>query len=218
MLNMISVVIPSLPGYEELNDRTVRGFRDTAPDDILEIKLCIGDHPFAVNVNAGLKGANGEIILVSNNDVTPLEGWAEYLHSRALTPGIISMTPRADCGWAFAMTRSTFQDIGYMDEHLINSYDDYDYFIRAALLGYPRLLADRVYLLHEGEHTLSRVWGRNEAQSPVRLSTCRMNREYMLKKWPGLDFDAVAFSHWATHGVEIMREWKNRNLLDNTDA
>jgi GT2 family glycosyltransferase len=128
------------------------------------------------------------------------------------------MTPRADCGWAFAMTRRTFQDIGYMDEHLINSYDDYDYFIRAALLGYPRLLADRFCLLHEGEHTLSRVWGRNEEQSPLRLSTCSNNRDYMLKKWPELNIDAVPLTYWAIHGVEIMREWKRRVASVKTDA
>lgn len=204
----ISIIIPSLPGYENLNDSAIEGFEDTKSLDVeLEILLEEHDAPFGVNVNRGLRKAKGEIIVVSNNDVTPLPCWDSWIISQAEN-GVVSFTPRPDCGWLWGTSREIQESIGEFDEKLVNSYEDYDYFIRAHLLGYPRILADRPYALHQGGFTLNKVW----KDDSVRLKQCFKNREYMQKKWPGLDIDLVPSSYFSSHGVSIMREWERKSL------
>lgn len=202
---MISVIIPSLPGYSKINNQVIDELHGTTEQQI-EIVLVSKDQHFAKNVNEGFLKYKGDIVLVCNNDVIPLQGWAEWLESVA-SKGIVSMTQRADCGWAWGATREIQEKIGLYDENVINSYDDYDYFIRAALAGYNRVLAPMPYMIHEGGHTINSIWGTFEENSIVRQEACLRNKEYMLKKWPGVPINAIPSSHWALNGSRLIQEY-----------
>jgi len=205
---MISVVIPSLPDYDDLNADVIRSFKETGVEDV-EYVLQVGNVPYAINVNAGLRKARGDIVLISNNDVTALQGWDTWLvHACSKKDGIVAMSPRYDCGWAFGGHRDVIDRIGMMDEKLVNSYDDYDYFIRAALLGYRRKKAPKYYLVHEGGHTIDAVWGKFEEQRDDRINQSLRNRDYMLAKWPGIDIDNVPSMRWAICSTAIMQQWE----------
>jgi GT2 family glycosyltransferase len=164
------------------------------------------DQCFAKNVNEGLQKYKGDQVLVLNNDVIPLSGWAEWLMTQSYK-GIVSMTQRADCGWAWGTSRENQEKIGLLDENLVNSYEDYDYFIRASILGLNRILAPMPYMIHEGGHTINSIWGTFEENSSVRQEACLRNKEYMLKKWPGVPINSVPSSHWALNGSRLIQEY-----------
>ena len=205
----ISLIIPSLLGYKELNKKCIDSFNETFKGDSLEVILIEKDQSFAKNVNEGLKKSSGEILLISNNDVTALPGWSEYLITSVTTrhPGFFAFSPNPHCGWMFAMTRAVFEEVGYLDDNLINSYEDYDLFIRGALKGYTRLLADKHYAVHVGGHTLNEVWGHNDEQRPARLQQCHANRNYMIVKWPDVVIDEVPYISWILFGIDKMKAW-----------
>jgi hypothetical protein len=210
---MISVVVPSLSKYDDRNEDLVEQLRETAVGSELEILVQAYDQSFAKNVNEGLAKYSGDVVLVLNNDTTPLPGWSSWLLDNA-DMGIVSMTPRADCGWGFGMSREIQKAVGFLDEEFVNSYEDYDFFIRAACQGWNRVLADKPYFIHEGGLTIDKIWGKHEEQTPTRLRQCKTNREHMLKKWPGLDIDAVACTHWAVWGNKIMMEYGLGKIIE----
>lgn len=203
----ISVVIPSHSSSSDKMDQDcVHGYKDTASREI-EVILSKSPATFAVNVNNGWKKTLGDIILISNNDVTPLPGWDTWLEKSALK-GIVSLSPDPGCGWGFAVSWPLTLKVGMLDEKLVNSYEDYDFFIRAALQGYTRVLPNRPFAIHQGGVTLATIWGNLSEQRPERIQQCLKNREYMTKKWPGLAVDEVPMLHWSSYAVEIMQEWK----------
>lgn len=203
------IVIPSLPGYEEMNKQIFNSLLRMPPTPLaknISIYTMVGDNTFAENVNRGLVDVN-EDVLILNNDVTLLPGWYEWLEENK-HKGILSLTPQVDCGWGFFVPKEILQAVGYLDERLENSYEDYDYFIRAALLGYKRIPSSKVFALHEGGHTINNKWGQLNEQTPRRLEMCKRNRRYMLDKWPDVDIDRVPLESWNVHSVDIMKEWK----------
>lgn len=203
---MIDIVIPSLPGYESTNRKILCSIKDTTQEGDVSVVIVEKEQSFAKNVNEGIRqSSNG--VLVLNNDVILLTGWLSWITENPRV-GIISLTPKPDCGWGFYIPREVIEDVGLLDENLENSFDDYDYFIRAALAGYSRILAPRHYAIHEGGHTINDVWGSMDNPSDIRIATCKKNMDYMKKKWPGIEVNQVPELHWSEHGVQIMREWK----------
>lgn len=207
----VSVVIPVFPLDEEikrLTQRAVQSFQETATD--LEMVVVEGAHPFARNVNTGLAQTSGEIVVVCNNDAVVLPGWKESLLGRVAEAGVgvASFTPRPDCGWCFGVRKDVLEKVGPLDERLVNSYEDYDLFIRCALVGLHRSFADDYFAVHEGGGTLNKVWG--PLQAARRIEQCEANKKYMQQKWPGLDVSGPAGWKWTSQEVEIMREWKRK--------
>lgn len=212
-MSKISVVIPSLLGYEALNQKCVESYREMYKN--VQMVVSEGDNTFAENVNAGVEKAKHDVIAIVNNDTIALPGWGEWA-VEATKHGIASFTPRADCGWGFAVTRQLWEQVGVLDVRLANSYEDYDFFLRAALVGKTRILANKVYVIHQGGMTLDAIWGHNREQRPERIAQCMRNREYMQQKWPRLNIDAVPLNYWAFHGIEIMKEWRITHACANS--
>lgn len=212
---VVSVVIPRLPDrkYDEITRICHDSYCFRKLDAPKIEKIIVSEkQSFAKNVNQGLKQARGDILVISNNDAIAIHGWLVYIKERHEEGGkqLFSMTPRPDCGWCYGITRQTLETVGYLDEGLENSYDDYDYFIRCALNGIPRRLASRFNALHEGGITLRDVYGAWFLQTPERIALASRNREYMIKKWPDLDIDAVPGKWFAAHGVAIMQDWAKK--------
>lgn len=210
---MISIVIPSLLGYKELNEQCIESYVETsAPGDKIEFLLIEKNRSFALNVNEGLKKAQGDHILISNNDVKALPNWSRWIQS-VPDNRIATLAPTAQCGWGYSFHQNLLDKIGMMDETLVNSYEDYDFYIRAALEGIGRIMAHRIYAIHEGGVTLNKIWGQFEMRSSERMNQCNANRAYMLKKWPGLNIDAVPTPYWVVNGFKIMAEWVKTNRV-----
>lgn len=206
---MISIIIPSLPDSQELNTNVIDSINETKSSEV-EVILEVSQRTFAENVNRGIKRSSGNILLVLNNDVTMLPGWQDWVE-RAAMKGIAALSPSSQMGWGFAMSREIFERIGFFDENLVNSYDDYDFFIRAAFNEIPRILARRNFAIHQGGQSLKRIWGEFREQSKQRLSQCNANREVIVKKWPGLQVDGVPTLYFVHHGIAILREWKKQH-------
>lgn len=208
-MTKISVVIPSLKEDMMVSEKCSKMLREASKREI-EVIIIAEDETFAKNSNAGIKKADGDIIAVVNNDITPLPGWDEGIRDNALR-GIASFTPRVDCGWAFGCGRKCWEEVGLLDENLINSYEDFDFFIRAAMRGYHRIPADRYYAIHEGGRTMNRIYG--ELGSKRRILQATINRNYMMAKYPGLNIDAISTLYWAVHAKGILEEWeKSRGM------
>jgi len=209
-VSKVSVIIPRLPDpkYDEITSNAVDSYRKFAPKDV-HVFVQSSNNTFAANVNIGLKVTDGDYLVVSNNDVIALPGWYEWItKSRRL--GIVSLTPKADCGWGFMIPRKLYELVGGLNENLENSYEDYDLFMRCALLGYSRILAPKIFAVHQGGVTINDIWGKMEQASLKRLETCRNNQKHMLQKWPDFNFDAVPTNYFALNEVEIMKDWKRK--------
>jgi GT2 family glycosyltransferase len=204
----VSIVIPSLPGYGELNKECAESYESTAFGAI-EIIIIEAPVPFAMNVNEGVRRSKGDIILVANNDTTALPGWYTHLVNHA-DKGIVSFSPKAECGWLFGASKKIFDEIGEFDEVFENSYEDRDFFIRAALKGYRIILAPCYYAVHTGGKTINQVWGDYKKPTKKRLDACYRNRQHIQRKYPGLDVDHLINSkYFAFYGPQIMQEYKD---------
>jgi hypothetical protein len=73
----ITVIMPTITGREEMLARMVQAYRDRTPGHDLET-LNPKDHPnWPSGCNAGQLVATGEVFHFTNDDIEPLDGWAE---------------------------------------------------------------------------------------------------------------------------------------------
>lgn len=204
---MTTVIVPSLPGSDVLNKSVKESIKHTQTSKV-RLLLIEKQQSFAKNVNEGLRQLDrDEDVLVLNNDVILLPGWQGWLEQTSPL-GLKALTPRPDCGWGFFIPAPVRRVVGFLDDNLENSYEDYDYFIRCALHGFPRIMANQILAVHMGGRTLNQIWGDVYEQRPVRLETCRKNRAYMQEKWPGVDVDAVPTLRWTLDSLKIMKRWR----------
>lgn len=207
----VSVVIPRIPGekFDEITDGCYHSLYVTQANYIWTERIVVNkDQSFAKNVNEGLRQAKHDLIVVCNNDVMALRGWFTYTCGFHGQRKFWSYTPDPGCGWCFGMTREVYETVGMLDENLVNSYEDYDYFIRGAMHGITISTAPRTLMLHEGGITIRSKWGEFRGQSPERLEACRKNREYMMNKWPGFPIDEVPTKTFSIYGPEMVGRWR----------
>lgn len=207
---MISLVITSMLGarQEQMTKNLIDSAVLTSKNYVIETIVSASEGTFAQNVNSGLKKAKGNVILILNNDVTLLPGWAGWAEGFTNKEALFSLYPGFGMGWGIGITEYTRKVVGYMDERFVNSCEDYDYYIRCAFHGIPMTPAPRVYGLHEGGMTLNEIWGDMREMTPKRREICEANCALLAMKWPGLDIRNVATQAWGRDSVEIMKLWK----------
>lgn len=174
---MISVVIPCLwsdPKYIDMTFQCVKSM-----GNIGQIIVVGNNAGFAENVNAGLRAATGDVIIVCNNDVEFIQhDWLEHL----LKPiedgyGIVSIRS-SDCdGWAtedrleenakfgsiWAITRESFEKIGYLDERFgMGLFEDLDYWRRAREAGVKIAKNHAGLVEHQGKATFKEADPNND--------------------------------------------------------
>lgn len=205
----VELVIPTLPDTE--SRRLTRTVIDSAQRTVsaaqlpqLGVQISCSPGFFAKNVNAGVRLSSAPILVITNNDVVFLPGWFDYLIRAAsdLSVGVISFTPHPDCGWCFGIRRSVWDRVGPYDENIINSYDDYDYFLRVAQRGRHRHLAPRPFAIHHGNQTVRKI------PPEIKQVADERNRRYVQSKWPGIDIDRVPLPVWTSREVETMQRYK----------
>lgn len=166
---MISAIVPCLWVNQELFDMTVRCLNGLK--DIDELIVINRDRSYAGNVNAGLKIAEGDIIMVANNDLEFLDPhWLHHLTWPLEEYDICSIVA-SDQGWEtrdeleeggkfgsiFAMKRTVYDTIGGFDEALGHYFIDLDYQKRAEDAGF-RVVKNHASLVHHvGKATFNQV-------------------------------------------------------------
>jgi len=124
-------------------------------------------------VNAGLKEATGDVLIVGNNDITFLDGWLDAIMLPIQMGADISMIRVSDSdGWEieqkmsegdkfgslFAMTRKTYDTLGGFDEHNFRGYfSDLDYRKRAQDAGLSIVKNHAAVVGHLGGKTYKTV-------------------------------------------------------------
>lgn len=98
---------------------------------------------FAKAVNQGLKLAQGNYLVVANNDIEVTENWLEPLISASNEQkGVVCPTEpdrhsdREFAGWCWLMSRDVFNVLGCLDERYeVATFEDTDYWAKVLSLG-----------------------------------------------------------------------------------
>lgn len=161
---------------------------------------------YAKAVNIGLALADGDFIVIVNNDLKVQQDWLEKLiNDYMATPEIGTLAPMGhpfpvtsheginfDQHWfsLVVMSRAVFTKIGYLDELLNYRFHDQDYSIRVRRAGLQVARTTSVIVDHINSATYSKM-GRNEDPG---------ERMLMMQRW----------------GCATFEEWvKSTSLLKN---
>lgn len=166
---MISAIVPCLWANEELFEMTVKCLRGIKEVD--ELIVINRDRSYAGNVNAGLKIAEGDIIIVCNNDIEFYDpSWLHHL-TWPLEEYDICSTVTSDQGWEtkdeleegakfgslWAMKREVYDTIGGLDESFGNYFEDLDYQKRAEEAGFKVVKNHAGLVHHIGKATMKEI-------------------------------------------------------------
>lgn len=168
---MISAIVPCLWANEELFDMTVKCLRGIKEVD--ELIVINRDRSYAGNVNAGLKIAEGDAIIVCNNDIEFIQhDWLHHLTWPLEEYDICSIRTSDSDGWdvkdeleegakfgsIWAMKRKVYETIGGLDESFGRGYfEDLDYHKRAEDAGFRVAKNHAGLVAHRGKSTFAVV-------------------------------------------------------------
>lgn len=148
---------------------------------------------YARAVNIGLALADGDYLLIANNDLELPDGWFEKM-IEDYQGGILSPMdqewknpePRIyeDQHWfsLVLMDRPTFIKVGYLDQSINYRFHDQDYSIRVKKAGFPVRRTGKVVVKHINMATFSRM-GRpgdeEEKREMIKKYGCSLFDEYV---------------------------------------
>lgn len=172
---MVSAIVPCLWANEELFEMTLKCLRGIKEVD--ELIVINRDRSYAGNVNAGLKIAEGEILIICNNDIEFYDpSWLHHL-TWPLEEYDICSIMTSDQGWEtkdeleegakfgslWAMKRQVYETIGGLDEGFGNYFEDLDYQKRAEQAGFKVVKNHAGLVHHIGKATFRVVDDRDDA-------------------------------------------------------
>lgn len=164
-------------------------FADITGADVYHRREVNGGFPECANT--GFKLAQGDIIILSNNDITFSKGWLEAL-LKPLNEGFdishVNVSDSEDTveedviteddyfGSLWAMKRKVYETIGGFDERFKNgTFEDKDFYLRAKRAGF-KIGKNRAYTVeHIGRATMDKVFPNQE--------DFYANRERFIEKW-----------------------------------
>jgi GT2 family glycosyltransferase len=164
----LSIVIPTLDGASERVRRCVQAIQlcTEAPHEVIVIDNGAPPQGFTAPVNAGLRAARGDYLVVMNDDVEVLPGWWEALRG-TLDAGAAVVYPATQDGWenpgfsawCFAFTRTTLERHEcrpgeFLDPDLVVHFQDTDLSLRLARAGTPPVRVDAARVRHGLSTTL----------------------------------------------------------------
>lgn len=148
-MSKVSLILPAYHYSEDLYETTVSCL-DSVWHEPIQLILIADDQPYTVNVNAGLRAATGDVLVVGNNDLVFENGWLAQLLP-LLDAGYDIATcwtsdqkdvrieerieDNAKFGSLFAMTRKAYEILGPLDEQFRGYFSDLDYRRRALDAG-----------------------------------------------------------------------------------
>ena len=168
----VSVVIPCLWTEQKFFDMTVECLKTLRKD--VQIIVIANNEGYATNVNAGLRAATGDYLIVSNNDIEFIQpDWLEHLLNPLKEGYDISSIRTTDAdGWEtediieenakfgslWCMKRAVYETIGGLDESYGKGYfEDLDYQKRATDAGFRVAKNHAGIVEHKGKATFSVV-------------------------------------------------------------
>lgn len=147
-MSKFSLIIPAYHATEELYDTTITCL-DSVWQDGVQLIMIADSQPYTVNVNAGLRAATGEVIIVGNNDLVFSNGWLDELLRPLGDYDIVTcwtsdqevtledrIENDAKFGSIFAMKRQVYETLGGFDEQFGGYFSDLDYRRRAIDAGF----------------------------------------------------------------------------------
>ncbi len=176
----LSVVVPTLDATSDRHRACVAALRAHTEVALEVISVDNGPMPqgFSAPVNAGLRAARGDYLVVCNDDVEVLPGWWAPLRA-ALDDGTPVAFPRTIDGamredfaaWCFALRRDALDLHGvapgeFLDPGLVVWFQDSDLLERLRLAGTPPLLVEGSRI----RHGLSATVGLDAATRPAWVS------------------------------------------------
>lgn len=166
----VSIIIPNYrPNYLDKLTKCLSSIEDEA-----EIIPIISDKSYAKNVNIGLRAATGDYLVVSNNDIEFIQpDWLDHL-LKPLDEGYAISSIRtsdsdgfstedkyednAKFGSIWAITRTTLETIGFLEEGFGRGYyEDQDYWRRARMADLRVVKNHAGVVEHEGKGTFKEV-------------------------------------------------------------
>lgn len=167
-----SPIREDFPGYQVIRNLENRGYTHS--------------------VNRGLEAAQGDVLIVGNNDLIFTPGWLTSLRE-ALEEHDIATLPTSDQTWEtqdkitkndkfgslFAMSRATYEKLGPLDERFRGYFVDTDFRRRALNSGMTIGKNWNCLVEHEAKSTYSQVDGADEEF--IRA------KEIYKSKWGGLE-------------------------------
>lgn len=155
LIDDCSPIRENFPGYQVLRNLENRGYTHS--------------------VNRGLEAAQGDVLIVGNNDLIFTPGWLTSL-LEALENHDIATLPTSDQTWEtqdkitkndkfgslFAMSRDTYEKLGPLDERFRGYFVDTAYRRRALDMGLTIGKNWNCLVEHEAKSTYSQVDGADE--------------------------------------------------------
>lgn len=173
---MISVIIPyweTYPGKKDLLKRCVNSLRD------VEVIVVWNDGMgYAPAINRGCMVANGDYLLVMNDDVYLKSGDLKDLcvPDKVVSPSYDGRTYEFIWGSCFCVPKKIWTDIGGMDERYTKSYfDDDDLIFTLKKHGHPMISMPSVVFGHDAGSTMDKLPNRDEIFTE--------NRKRFFDKW-----------------------------------
>lgn len=193
----VTIVIPTLDAAADRVRRCVAAVQQTtdAPHEIIVLDNGAPPQGFTAPVNAGLRAARGEYLVVMNDDVEPLPGWWPPLRAaldagdRVVFPVTIDGEMRRDlAAWCFAMDRRTLEEFStasgeFFDMRFRVWYQDTDLLVRLRAAGCPPACVEASNIRHGLSETVAsedpvlRAWIQKEV---------RRDHEAFVAKHPGV--------------------------------
>lgn len=179
---MISIIIPTVPGNEEMLQRCVNSIIKQITGEYELIIIKNNFWGFAKAINKGLEKTNNDVILL--NDDTIVVGWLDDFIKASKKYDIIGqrgyMRPEHFPFWGVYIKKEVISKIGFLDERFeIGEYEDVDYCIRAIDAGFKLGETEWNFIIHPfPSRTLTRL--SKEKQEKIKL-----NKQKFLDKWKG---------------------------------
>ncbi|HXC23031.1 MAG TPA: glycosyltransferase [Solirubrobacteraceae bacterium] len=170
----LSVIVPTLDAASRELSECLRNVQATVcvPHEIIVVDNGAPPQGFTAPVNAGLRAARGERIVVMNDDVEVLDGWWEPL-SAALDAGDPVVFPQTIEGemrwdfaaWCFAMRRTDVERLAsapgeFYDLDMLVWCQDLDLRNRLRSLGTPPKCIPESRIRHVGSRTMEVIASR----------------------------------------------------------
>jgi GT2 family glycosyltransferase len=165
----LSIVIPTLDAASDRARACVAAIQacSDVPHEIIVLDNGAPPQGFTAPVNAGLRAARGDYMVVLNDDVEVLPGWWPPLRG-ALESGAAVAFPQTIDGamrtdfaaWCFALSRATLEEFEvapgeFLDPSLVVWYQDTDLLERLRAAGRPPRLVRESRIRHGLSETVA---------------------------------------------------------------
>ena len=179
LIRMTQAAIDScLADGAEVNVIVVETFKRHNYRGANKILIYTGEFNYNHALNLGIKEAEGDVVILANNDIKFEPGWSTIgqtmIDNGYLSASALSTDPRQRefirgdyayegyligihlCGWCIFCQRKVFEKIGKLDESVVFWYSDNMYAKQLKRAGIKHALICNIEVLHYTSQTLSK--------------------------------------------------------------